>query len=241
MRLEFAGGPTEANGLISNLNLNNHTAFGAAGAGPLGLLETGKPSFHSNYNPAPRIGFAYQPFGDQKTVIRGGYGIAYDFVFLNPITNQRFLPPLIYAGSLSGVGSFTGANSYANFYAGTAALQTSTAALVGSLSTTTKNFGAISPAIAQNLANPQVQQWSLGVERQLMKDMVLKVTYVGTKGTYLPRTRPINLLATCQSARSGDELRRSRRPACRNSRRPTRDSTAIRPPSATATIRATTP
>jgi outer membrane receptor protein involved in Fe transport len=195
VRLEFAGGPTEANGLISNLNLNNNTAFGAAGAGPLGLLEAGKPSFHSNYNPAPRIGFAYQPFGDQKTVIRGGYGIAYDFVFLNPITNQRFLPPLIYAASLTGVGSFTGANSYANFYAGTAALQASTASQVGSLSTTVKNFGAISPAIAQNLANPQVQQWSLGAERQLMKDMVLKVTYVGTKGTYLPRTAPINLLA----------------------------------------------
>jgi outer membrane receptor protein involved in Fe transport len=195
VRLEFAGGPTEANGLISNLNLTNQTAFGAAGSGPLGLLETGKPSFHSNYNPAPRIGLAYQPFGDLKTIIRGGYGIAYDFVFLNPITNQRFLPPLIYAASLSGVSSFTGANSYADFYAGTAALQTSTASQVGSLSTTAKNFGAISPAIAQNLANPQVQQWSFGVERQLMNNMVLKVTYVGTKGTYLPRTRPINLLA----------------------------------------------
>jgi hypothetical protein len=195
VRLEFAGGPTEANGLISNLNLNNQTAFGAAGAGPLGLLEAGKPSFHSNWNPAPRIGFAYQPFGDLKTVIRGGYGVAYDFVFLNPITNQRFLPPLIYAASLAGVGSFTGANSYANFYAGTAALQTSTASQVGSLSTTVKNFGAISPAIAQNLASPQVQQWSLGAERQLMNNMVLKVTYVGTKGTYLPRTHPINLLA----------------------------------------------
>jgi hypothetical protein len=195
VRLEFAGGPTEANGLISNLNLDNRTAFGAAGSGPLGLLETGKPSFHSNYNWAPRIGFAYQPFGDQKTVVRGGYGISYDFVFLNPITNQRFLPPLIYSASLSGVASFTGGNSLANFYAGTADLQKSTSAAVGSLSTSFKNFGAISPAIAQNLRNPQVQQFSLGVERELMNTLVLKVTAVGTKGTYLSRTRPINLLA----------------------------------------------
>jgi len=195
VRLEFAGGPTEANGLISNLNLDNRTAFGAAGSGAFGLLETGKPSFNSNYNWAPRFGFAYTPFGDQKTVIRGGYGFAYDFVFLNPITNQRFLPPLIYASSLSGVSSFTGGNSFAKLYAGTADIQTSTSGLVGSLSTTAKNFGAISPAIAQNLRNPQVQQRSFGIERELMNNLVLKIGYVGTKGTYLQRTRPINLMA----------------------------------------------
>jgi outer membrane receptor protein involved in Fe transport len=195
VRLEFAGGPTEANGLISNLNLNNHTAFGAAGAGPLGLLETDKPSFHSNYNWAPRVGFAFQPFSDNKTVIRGGYGIAYDFVFLNPITNQRFLPPFIYSTSVAGVANFTGGNSLANLVAGTAAIQESTAAQVGSLSSTALNFGAISPAIAQNLRNPQVQQWSFGMEREVANNLVVKATYVGTKGTYLPRTRPINLLA----------------------------------------------
>jgi outer membrane receptor protein involved in Fe transport len=195
VRMEFSGGPTEANNLISNLDLSNRSAFGAAGAGPLGLLVTGKPSFNSTYNWAPRLGFAYQPFGDQKTVIRGGFGYAYDFIFLNPITNQRFLPPLIYTASLSGAANFAGANSYANFVAGTAALQQSTAAAVGSLSTSTKNFGSISPAIAQNLRDPMVQQRSLGIERELMNNMVLKVTYVGTKGNYLTRTRPINLLA----------------------------------------------
>jgi len=195
VRLEVAGGPTESSGRISNLNLDNRTAFGAAGAGPLGLLQTGLASFRRNYNWAPRLGFAYMPFGDGKTVIRGGYGIAYDFIFLNPITNQRFLPPLIYSGSLSGVSTFTGANSFANLFAGTAAVQQQLNAAVGQLSTSFLNFGAISPAIAQNLRNPQVQQRSLGVQHQLMNDLVLKVTYVGTKGTYLTRTRPINLIA----------------------------------------------
>jgi hypothetical protein len=193
LRMEFAGGPTEVNGLISNLNLNNHTAFGAAGAGPLGLLETGKPSFNSSYNWGPRFGLAYKLTGDGKTVLRGGYGIAYDFIFLNPITNQRFLPPLIYSGALTG--NFTGGNTYANLVAGTADLQKSLAASVGQLNTTFKNFGAISPAIDQNLKNPQVQQWSLGVERELAGNLVLKVGYVATKGTYLSRTRPINLIA----------------------------------------------
>ncbi len=210
VRLEFAGGPTEANGYISNLNLNNQKAFGAAGAGPLGLLQTGQPSFHGNYNRAPRFGFAYQPFGDQKTVIRGGIGYAYYFIFLNPITNQRALPPFIYTASLSGVGSFTGGNTYADFVADAAALQQSTSAAVGSLNPLFKNFGAISPAIAQNLRNPQVQQRSLGIERELMNNMVLKVTYVGTKGTYLLRTRPLNLLANPPAAATSytDEIAR---------------------------------
>ena len=193
-RLEYAGGPTEANGLISNLNLNNQTAYGAAGSGVLGLLETGKPSFNSNYNWAPRFGFAWQPTGNQRTVIRGGYGIAYDFIFLNPITNQRFLPPLIYSGSLSGASSFVGGNSYANLYAGTADIEKSLLSQVGTLSTTLKNFGSISPAIAQNLRNPQVQQWSTGIQHEIVNGFVVKATYVGTKATYLPRTRPINLL-----------------------------------------------
>ncbi len=42
-----------------------------------------------------------------------------------------------------------------------------------------------------------------------MNDMVLKVTYVGTKGTYLPRTQTHQPPRHGQSARSGDELRRS--------------------------------
>ncbi len=192
VRYEFAGGPTEANKKISNLNLNDNVSFGAAGAGPLGLLVTGQPSFKSNNNWAPRFGFAYAP--DTKTVIRGGYGIAYDFIYLNPITNQRFLPPFIYAASLTGASSFTGGNSYANLASGTATIQQQTAASVGTLSTSVLNFGSISPAIADNLRNPQVQQWSFGIERQFV-GLVWKATYVGTKGTYLTRTRPINLIA----------------------------------------------
>ena len=193
VRYEWAGGPTEANKVISNLNLNNKTAFGAAGSGALGLLETGQPSFKSNNNWAPRFGFAWTPDSDGKTVIRGGYGIAYDFIYLNPITNQRFLPPFIYAGSLNG-SAISGANSYANLVAGTAAIQRQETAAVGTLSQTALNFGSISPAVAQNLKNPQVQQWNLGAERQFA-GIVFKATYVGTKGTYLTRTRPINLIA----------------------------------------------
>lgn len=195
MRLEWAGGPTEANGRISNLNLRNTQSFGAAGSGALGLLELGKPSFESNSNWGPRIGFAWTPGGSQKTVVRGGYGIAYDFVFLNPITNQRTLPPLIITGTLTGAASFAGSNSLSNLVAGTAQIQRDTAAQVGNLSQTTRNFGAVSPAIDFGLANPQVHQFSFGVQREFLGGWVGKAGYVGTKGNYLPRTRDINPVA----------------------------------------------
>lgn len=192
LRMEFAGGPTERDGRISNLNLANQQAFGAAGAGPLGLMELGKPAFNSNYNWGPRIGFAWTPGGSQKTVIRGGYGVAYDFVFLNPITNQRFLPPLIVTGVLTGSASFAGANSLANIVAGNAQIQRETLSQVGNLSPVARNFGAISPVIDVNLRNPQVHQFSLGVQREFMGGWVAKANYVGTKGNYLLRTRDIN-------------------------------------------------
>ena len=195
LRMEWAGGPTESKGLISNLNLNNTVNYGAAGSGPFGLLETGRPSFDSNYNWGPRLGFAWSPGGSTKTVVRGGYGISYDFVFLNPITNQRFLPPFIVTGALTGAANFTGTNTYANFVGGTAQLQRETASQVGQLSTTALNFGPINPAIAQNLSNPQVHQWSLGLQRETIYGIVLKGTYVGTKGNFLPRSRDINLVA----------------------------------------------
>ncbi|MBK7929380.1 MAG: TonB-dependent receptor [Bryobacterales bacterium] len=199
MRMEWAGGPVEKNGIISNLNLNNNSAFGAAGAGPFGLLETGKPSFNSNYNWGPRIGFAYNVGNAGRTVIRGGYGIAYDFIFLNPITNQRFLPPFIVAGVLSGQANFTGGNSLANIIAGTSTIQAQTKAQVGNLSTTVRNFGAISPALDQNLRNPQVHQWNLGVQRDQF-GIVWKASYVGTKGNYLLRSRDLNLIAAPPTA-----------------------------------------
>ncbi|MCC6586174.1 MAG: TonB-dependent receptor [Bryobacterales bacterium] len=194
LRMEWAGGVTEANGRLSNLNLDNRQAYGAAGAGPLGLLELSSSANNANTNWGPRIGFAYSPFGDQRTVVRGGYGIAYDFIFLNPVINQRFLPPLAVAGSLSGAAAFTGGNSFAQLVAGTAAVQREWASQVGRLSTTALNWGSVNPAIARDLRNPQVQQWSLGVQREQF-GVVWSASYVGTKGTYLMRARPINLIA----------------------------------------------
>lgn len=195
VRMERAEGPTEANGIISNLDLACNTSPGAAGTGPFGCFAVGRPSFNSSWNWGPRIGLAWNPFGDQKTVIRGGYGIAYDFIYLNPITNQRFLPPFIITGSLQGLPTFTGDNSWANLVAGTSQLQRETVAQVGQVSGTVLNFGNVNPAIDFGLRNPQTQQWSLELQREVAQGAVLKARYLGTKSNFLQRSRMINTIA----------------------------------------------
>jgi hypothetical protein len=185
---------TEVNGLISNLDLGCREAQGAGGAGPFGCFSVGKPSYNANVNWGPRVGFAWNPRGNSRTVVRGGYGIAYDFIFLNPITNQRFLPPFIITGNMSGTQSFTGSNSFAAIIAGNSLVQQQTRASVGRINPSVTNYGSVTPAIDQSLRNPQVQQWNIGVQREVFRGVVLKASYVGTKGNYLQRSRPINLV-----------------------------------------------
>lgn len=192
LRSEVTHGTTEVNGVLSNLNLDCRDSLGAAGSGPLGCFTIAQPSNKAHVNWGPRFGFAWNPRGDTKTVIRGGYGIAYDFLFLNPITNQRTLPPFIITADLRGA-AIGGANSYANLVAGTALIQQQSAGQVGKLDPTVRNYGSIVPIIDRNLRNPQVQQWSLGVQRELFNDFVLKASYIGSKSDYLQRTRPLNL------------------------------------------------
>src|SRR5205085_8447124 len=117
-----------------------------------------------------------------------------DFLFLNPVTNQRALPPFIYSASLSSAGAISGLNSWANLVAGTAPLQSDGLASVGVFNATAKNYGTLSPVIDTALRNPQTQQWSFGIEHDLGHGLVVKTTYVGSKSNYLERTRPINLI-----------------------------------------------
>jgi len=188
-RFETSGGVSEGANLLSNLDPNNHTPIGLLGVGALGGVDLGGTAFNRNYNPAPRLGFAFNP-GNGKLVFRGGYGIAYDFIYLNPITNLRFAPPFTSGINIS---SFTGGNTVANLIAGTAPAQAAALAGLGAFSPTVADFGAFDP-VDQNLKNPRNQQWDFGVEYQAPHDLVLKVTYVGSHSDRLQVSQPINLV-----------------------------------------------
>jgi hypothetical protein len=189
LRVESSGGVSEVNNLLSNLNRSNLAPLGGGGSGALGTIELGGSAFRRNTNWAPRLGFAWNP-NLGKLVVRGGYGWAYDFIFLNPITNLRFAAPFVPSISIN---TFSGSNTYANLVAGTAQVQTDAQAAIGQFLPTQINFGTISP-VKQDLKNPRVSQWNLGVQYQLMSDLAIKASYVGTKGDFLQVSMPINLL-----------------------------------------------
>ncbi len=189
-RLESSGGVSEGQNLLSNLDPNNKTPIGAIGTGPLGGIDIGGSAFHRNWNPGPRLGFAWNP-NHGKFVFRGGYGIAYDFIYQNPITNVQFGAPFINSVN---VGNFSGGNTLAALVAGTAPAQASAIAALGKFDPNQVDFGSISP-VDQNLKNPRNQQWDGSVEFQAPHDLVLKATYVGTRNDHLQVSVPINLVA----------------------------------------------
>jgi Carboxypeptidase regulatory-like domain/TonB dependent receptor/TonB-dependent Receptor Plug Domain len=133
------------------------------------LYTTNKDQF------APRIGFAYTPFGN-KTVFRGGYGIFWDEkllnIFLTPALSPPFVVPLTFNPSSNGIPNI----NLANPYGGVAA-----------------NSFESSTWLESPFKQGYIQQWSFDIQRQLPGDIGVTVGYVGTKGTHLDREYNANL------------------------------------------------
>lgn len=135
---------------------------------PLGFAE------HRYNNWGPRFGFAYDPFGDGKTSIRGGGGIFYERIRQNA-NNFDGLgnPPLsytpsVYVGNIDNLGP---------------QLVTQGVRFPVGLSTF-DNAGQI----------PTIYAWSFGIQRELPWRMSLDASYVANAGRHLQYRRDINML-----------------------------------------------
>jgi hypothetical protein len=149
---------------------NGYIRCGVAGA-PTGCLK------NKLINPAPRFGFAWDPRGDGKMAIRGGYGIFFEHENGNEANAevlQQGASPLILLATQSNV------QGYAN---------------VGSAAAGPSPQFPLSPFSIPDTAQwPYVQQWNLDFQKELPGHLVTSIAYVGSKGTHLTLQRDLNQL-----------------------------------------------
>jgi len=128
--------------------------------------------YHENdKNFQPRFGFAWDPWGDGKTSVRGAYAVLVD----QPIT---------------GLASATTSNPP---FAIPVALPSGTTTTFGNALNQVKAAGTIAPtSIAHDFDNPYVQSWNLNVQREVGRGVGVMVGYFGSKGTHLQLTRNLN-------------------------------------------------
>jgi hypothetical protein len=126
---------------------------------------------------APRIGLAWDPFGNGTTSIRTGYGIYHEQVLNGTLLQQIGLnPPYQQTCTVSGVNIANPVPS------GNCTVAASTAA---------PNLRGLQA----NWKTPYMQHWSLDVQHQLTSKTVLNVGYYGSKGTNLIGAFELNELA----------------------------------------------
>ncbi len=190
VRYENTGQPINLlNQVTSQRESNPQQAFWRQNI-PLDARVVPKIPTDSN-NWAPRLGFVYTPrsengvrgwlFGKDKTIFRGGYGIAYDPAFYNLLLNISTAAPTVFLTGVTGVGVPSAVPSGdkvrgAAIASGLLAFNTFDPRL---LTRTTVN-----PVFR----SPYSQQWSFGIQREIANNNVFEIRYVGTKGTGLFQT-----------------------------------------------------
>jgi hypothetical protein len=149
-------------------------------------------------NFAPRIGFAYSPkfesglgrklFGQDATVIRGGFAIAYDPAFYNILLNLQNVAPYSAALSLSS------ANALASTTTSPLPLPLNPTGIHNQAIASTSGvlpLGKLNPIylaqtqVSPNFHSPYSEQFSFGIQRQVNRSNVFEVRYVGTQGVSL--------------------------------------------------------
>lgn len=200
VRYEYGSVWSDANNQLGNFDPNSPTGFVQVGVG-----------IASPYNPdrrdwSPRAGFAWDVFGNQKTVIRAGVGMLYEFVPSSAFLNS--------GGNAVGLGKVpTGAQLCVGAVC-TQGLGNIAAATVtpskSSINTGWQSAGAIpvfqgasqvqcsdtapcsTAAFDRNMRVPYVETWNMDIQHSFTNNLSLDVAYLGNHGVKVLGTRDIN-------------------------------------------------
>ncbi len=175
LRYEIDTPLTEVNGLLSNL-IPGRSNF-VVGSDELPRLH----DIDTN-NFAPRVGFAYRLTNDGRWTVRGGGGVYYDNgVFQDRFRTARSNAPFARTAVINLSGS---ARGILDFPLDNTAARTFTS-LIGSGAAT----GA--GAIDVNYRTPYALQYNLNIQREISRNLLAEVAYVGRRG--LNASRPVNI------------------------------------------------
>jgi hypothetical protein len=173
LRYELQTPLSEANNRIANFIPGTGQVVLAGTAGyPDSLVSTDRN------NLGPRIGFAYRPFGHNRTVIRTGGGIYYSLETFNVIRQQLAVTyPFVQREQFSrvsnNIGLLTMSNPFPESRRGLQGVDTP--------------FG-----LQQNWQTPTIYMYNFTIEQELLSDLALEVGYVGSQGRYLGRRYNLN-------------------------------------------------
>jgi hypothetical protein len=176
------GNPIRSDSTLDPAQLSTFSGTGSEQFYLNGIREAGVNGFprgnvDTKYNTfQPRIGFAYDLFGNGKTVMRGGFGMFFERVQGNDVYNAALNPPFAYIPAATNV-YFSNPN---------------TSVLTGQ--TTLNHFPSNLTNIKFDNQPPGTANFSLGIQRELAPSIVAVGQYVGSRGYSQNNDRQINTL-----------------------------------------------
>ncbi|MCI0626618.1 MAG: TonB-dependent receptor [Acidobacteria bacterium] len=190
LRYEYAGLFVNGRGDMANFYPNLGKVVVLRGTGEPRLLATlpivdgqsvgldpGNYLNKDRNNFAPRLGFAFRPFGTTRFVVRGSYGIFYNVIGGYSGNFQVALnPPFLVAETFEPAPGAVPSLTFERAFPG-----------VGNI--------PASPglnAISANRRNPYHQQWNFTLEHEVLPNTAVRASYVGNKGTHLERLFNLN-------------------------------------------------